>query len=187
MRGEPFAAFRRAQIPHSVGIGAMPGLRIQIVQARSEFLSHTTRINEHQCSAVRENLIQNTAFRHRPNGTGGTVARRSNQRGRIKLITRIRIVPRSGRNISIIHRHNAPAFSKSLHGRRDTTDMRSGPFSIHATDTLLGIHGLQITHVFQRLNHAQIHCRPPTGIHDGNRLPAAQESRRLFRRIHRSG
>lgn len=63
----------------------------------------------------------------------------------------------------------------------------SGAVGIHATDTLLGIHGLQITHVFQRLNHAQIHCRPPTGIHDGNRLPAAQESRRLFRRIHRSG
>ena len=123
MRGEPFAAFRRAQIPHSVGIGAMPGLRIQIVQARSEFLSHTTRINEHQCSAVRENLIQilrSTTGQMEPE-VRSPAAPTNAEESNASLASES--PPGSGRKHLYHPPAQCPAFSKSLHGRRDTTDM----------------------------------------------------------------
>ena len=83
--------------------------------------------------------------------------------------------------------HDSLALRQPLHGRRNTADMRSRTFGVHAADALLGVHRLQIAHVFQWFDHTQIHRGPAAGIHDGNRSAACQKTCGFFGRIDRGG
>ena len=165
----------------------VPHLRVQVVEPGREFFRQAARIDEHQRGAVRQNLAEHAALHHRPDRTGGPVASGPDDgRGIGRQPFRPACAGRGRRPGAFRGAGHSPALRKALHGRGDAGDARSRRLAgIHAAGPVLHIGGLQVAHIRQRFDHAQIHGRPRPGVHDAHRTHAAEKARDLPGRVHR--